>query len=393
MRHRFFIAVCLLLALFVSCGQKTDKRDTPAQQQPSASTTSALQLATDSARYFFEGVIGEKAQIYATIEFMRDTIIGSYFYGSQGKALRLDGRVQADGSVYMKEYAPPSDVRTGGGSAEERFSGEFRGTLDRAQGRIQGTWASANGKAADGKITLPFTLQATARYERIKHPTLDVRYSFPVFMQPALKALNDTLARMSKQRYDSSVISVSQMRKEMLDDNAAARAKGDTDIVRSQTIIDALSETSDIDVEYVSPSLVSFRVAASSFSGGAHGMYGCSGVTFEMKNGVPVQVRLADIFQTQNGRGYAEHLSTLVHKDLKRQGASSMDDIKPAEFTNRFATLDGVEFTVRPFGLTFYFNPYDVGSYAEGMYEVRVPWSSLKAYLKPNGIARAFVQP
>jgi hypothetical protein len=391
----FALGLLFAFTLLAGCGQKSTKRDEPTPQQQTAAPAGSLStlaiMGTDSAWYFFEGTVGEKTRICATIELSQDTLSGSYFYASQGKELRLDGRVQPNGSLWMKEYAPPSDVRRAenqaGNQTEEKFSGEFRGTLNRTQGLIQGQWTSA-----DGKTTLPFMLQATAQYERSKHPTLDVAYSFPVFARPELKALNDTLARINRQFYDSSIASVSAMRKEMLDENAKQRTQGDTTSLNGTERIEALSETSTTDVHYASPSLVSLRTLSSSYSGGAHGMYGYGGMTFEIKNGLPVRVLLSDIFQVQNGSGYAEHLSSLVRKDLKRQGASFIDDAKPAEFTRRFTQAEGVNFTVRPFGLTFYFNPYDVGSYAEGAFEVRVPWSSLKKYLKPDGIARYFAQ-
>jgi Deacetylase PdaC/Protein of unknown function (DUF3298) len=38
-------------------------------------------------------------------------------------------------------------------------------------------------------------------------------------------------------------------------------------------------------------------------------------------------------------------------------------------------------------GFTFHFSPYAVGSYAEGPYTVFVPWTELKPYLSPAGVA------
>jgi hypothetical protein len=38
-------------------------------------------------------------------------------------------------------------------------------------------------------------------------------------------------------------------------------------------------------------------------------------------------------------------------------------------------------------GLTFHFSPYDVDAYAAGPYTIFVPWSDLKPFLSPEGIA------
>ncbi|HAN87059.1 MAG TPA: hypothetical protein DCQ13_05365 [Firmicutes bacterium] len=42
-----------------------------------------------------------------------------------------------------------------------------------------------------------------------------------------------------------------------------------------------------------------------------------------------------------------------------------------------------VHLAVNPVGIDFYFAPYEVGSYADGTFHVRVTWSELKvtAYL------------
>ena len=42
-------------------------------------------------------------------------------------------------------------------------------------------------------------------------------------------------------------------------------------------------------------------------------------------------------------------------------------------------------FTFSPAGVEFHFAPYHVGSYAEGMYYVLVPYSVLKPVLRPGG--------
>lgn len=38
-------------------------------------------------------------------------------------------------------------------------------------------------------------------------------------------------------------------------------------------------------------------------------------------------------------------------------------------------------------GLTFHFSPYAVDAYAAGPYTVFVPWTALKPFLSPEGIA------
>ena len=44
----------------------------------------------------------------------------------------------------------------------------------------------------------------------------------------------------------------------------------------------------------------------------------------------------------------------------------------------------GRAFTVCPAGLWLYYDPYEVGSYAEGTYVVWIPWDRLEAVRRPG---------
>jgi hypothetical protein len=51
----------------------------------------------------------------------------------------------------------------------------------------------------------------------------------------------------------------------------------------------------------------------------------------------------------------------------------------------------GDEFVIKPDRLTYIFSPYEMGSYAEGSYEIDVPYAPISAKLDPNGPLKEFL--
>jgi hypothetical protein len=92
-------------------------------------------------------------------------------------------------------------------------------------------------------------------------------------------------------------------------------------------------------------------------------------------------------------------LATAIRASLaeqkKQRGADNIDPNTDTELANvqpdllkmGAVTLARSTDPARSAGLNFHFSPYAVGSYAEGPYDVFVPWESFKDELSPDGIA------
>jgi hypothetical protein len=128
--------------------------------------------------------------------------------------------------------------------------------------------------------------------------------------------------------------------------------------------------------------IVSLDESYYEYTGGSHGHNGTWTLNFVRENGQVREFQLAELFKP--GTGWEQRLSDACVADLKRQEASSVVDGK---ITNFVAAALG-SFNVSPAGVLIHFEPYDLGGFPEGSYEVLVSWESLRLWLRPYGPAR-----
>jgi hypothetical protein len=125
------------------------------------------------------------------------------------------------------------------------------------------------------------------------------------------------------------------------------------------------------------PNLISLYFTTDTFSGGAHGMTTFEPYTFAMVEGKPQRIFSKDIF-TGN---YQSVLSVEVLGQLMKDArAAWVDDGSVRELTPDL--ID--QFVVTPSGVTYLFQPYVMGPYAVGTFQVKVPAPNLQGILKRN---------
>lgn len=112
--------------------------------------------------------------------------------------------------------------------------------------------------------------------------------------------------------------------------------------------------------------LLCYIITRSSYTGGAHGIYGTQCYTYSLAGGY--EITTADLFtETQLIR-----LDQLIRGKIRQQFEARDDAELEAKgfFPEYIGTTEN--FLVTPEGITFYYNPYDIGCYALGAVEVTV---------------------
>lgn len=133
-------------------------------------------------------------------------------------------------------------------------------------------------------------------------------------------------------------------------------------------------------VSMTTPNLISLYFIVSTYEGGAHPMYVFDPYTFAMVNGKPVQVHAKDLFQPSVQ--FVDVVSSLVMSKLAQDPRAEW--VKDG--TVKALTPGQVDsFVVTPTTLTYLFNPYDMGPYAVGSFQIKVPFSELSSDLNPQG--------
>lgn len=101
-----------------------------------------------------------------------------------------------------------------------------------------------------------------------------------------------------------------------------------------------------------------------SYLGGAHGMYGTECHTYSLADGY--EYELADLFSEEE----QQNLAAAIHAKLCEEYEAADDEaLSEAGFFPEYIAATE-NFILTPEGMTFHFNPYEIGCYALGSIEV-----------------------
>ena len=111
-------------------------------------------------------------------------------------------------------------------------------------------------------------------------------------------------------------------------------------------------------------SLLGYVITRASYTGGAHGMYGTECHTYSLRDGF--ELSLADLFS----QAALQRLDGMIREKIAAQyHASTDDELSEAGFFPEYIAPTE-NFLISESGITFYYNPYDIGCYALGAVEV-----------------------
>lgn len=111
-------------------------------------------------------------------------------------------------------------------------------------------------------------------------------------------------------------------------------------------------------------SLIGYVITRAGYTGGAHGMYGTECHTYSLRDGF--ELSLADLFS----EAALQRLDEVIREKIAAQyHASTDDELSEAGFFPEYIAPTE-NFLISESGITFYYNPYDIGCYALGAVEV-----------------------
>lgn len=130
-----------------------------------------------------------------------------------------------------------------------------------------------------------------------------------------------------------------------------------------------------VSVLIASDSLVSLQVDTEEFTGAAHASFATNFVNIDPTSGRPY------LLGALLRNGYESELTRLGEEDLRRQMALDESDSLSLNFGDEGFKLND-NYGFRPEGIVFYYNTYELGSYAEGPTEVLIPYELLTPLMK-----------
>ena len=119
---------------------------------------------------------------------------------------------------------------------------------------------------------------------------------------------------------------------------------------------------------------LSYMVEFYGFRGGAHGINTMTPVVFDRKTGdiVPEEAFFAD--------NYREPVAALIQAHLPEALEGDQEALQ-AVFEPDLVGPNG-NYEVTGDGVTWYYQPYDIGPYYLGVISITVPWKELKPYIR-----------
>jgi hypothetical protein len=337
-----------------------------------AASALAQPASTDNApgRSTLLGTIGQSYLVRMELERTGDQIKGRYHYERPGVVrpgggdLSLAGRIDAAGNVELIET---SDVE-----GREVRTGEFKGVLRRVTidgqpvSRLDGTWT----RTRDGR-QLPFTLESirvvfgdvslTSREERDENRALNYT------LRLQLPALGDKDSKFN--RHLAAIVNplVAGFKKDVAELRRAEQGQ------RSE--VPPSSFEVDYAIVQTTPELLSLQLSIYSFTGGAHPTAQTRSLNWNPR--LDRALVLADLFKP--GTAYGQAIADYCRRELARL------DLGDSDWLTRGTTFNDENYqrwnTTRA-GLRLTFDQYQVAAYAQGSFEVTVPWGRLKTYLR-----------
>ncbi len=287
---------------------------------------------------YFTGIISDGFPIQMELEFSDTKITGSYYYESVGVTLELYGAIE-NANIRLEEYNQQDSVA--------QLTGTFSGTLstnDTSQNeQFSGTWASAYGNA------FPFILSKFADYVdiSIRQGRIKTTNRYPYFVRPNHTVLNDYLQNTFIERQLNFF-------------------REGQNLLNSNDLTTGWALDSLVTLRYASADFVSMEESIYLYTDGAHGNIGLASHNFMIEEAGLRILELRDMFTAR--ADFLTPLNQIILADLGGQGAAWVLDATVTQLSEQ----DLQVFTVTPLGLNFLFEPYLMGPYAQGNFEVLV---------------------
>src|SRR6266446_7099324 len=377
--------ILILLPIVVVIGSVACRKQSVTQQTTNANLAVTQEKpsggeASVGERSFFRGTIAAGAnnlKIEMTLVRDGERVSGSYFYPKVGKNIELNGTIDKEGNIDLRE-------KDDSGKETGVFKGKCQAAVEPNElgmTNIAGKWSRPDGsKETTFEMTQqPIDFSAAAAHfvpKVIKEANKKSHYQIDV-VYPQIEG--DT-------RFDKFNKEV----RAMVTKNVAAFKTSETG-TESYAGAEAPAETltstldSDYEIRLATDDLIIIEFSESAYErGAAHPNSNSSVLNYDIHNGK--KLALADLFNAKSN--YLKAISDYCIKDLKQQAKKDKDSMLSDDMIQSGAAARADNFnawTITKQGLWITFDPYQVAAYAAGPQKVLIPYPALKDLIKVDG--------
>jgi len=259
---------------------------------------------------------------------------------------------------------------------KEKVTGKFIGEL--SGNEIKGKWQNADGSKSFDFVIVEENIESFSSTEyyikKTKNITEDcfteielgLEYPINSSYSDGINKIKETLLKeLLSEKY------AQQNPQNAIQTFANSFIEGDATVTDSLTTEEGtdcytITESRSITAIYNHFGTACFDYSTYEYAGGAHGVGNSSYLIYDIKTGN--EITFKDIFNTDKEK---ELLAMLT---LKIRGEDNISD-EVTHTENIYITSAGIG---------FYYNVYEIGSYAEGPTDIILTYNELKPFLKPN---------
>lgn len=364
----------LALYFFISACSNPDNKNEATNHNDNDSKK-AVTLDT----FFYKklnGTINESINITMDLVKNDSILSGSYYYNKIGKPLKLYGRLsKTSNEIELIEYNDKGDK-----------TGTFHGSFD-SNNNFMGNWTNA----ANNKIMVfalsPSTANnaASATFKHYRNENCKTRDSLLKIM----KAEDIPYYQGSCSYIDINLLTIQTENKQVSKIINAAILKdichdiGETQYNTISEYLASINNLSEDDIYQMDvtcniatndKNILSMDVSNSSYTGGAHPNSWSKIYNFDLRTGNII--KLDDLIMS----GGEEKLSTIAESIFVKEYGNEGWDFKAGDFPL------AVNFSISLGGIHFFYNSYEIGSYAMGAPDIFIPYKDIKQLIKPQSI-------
>lgn len=148
-----------------------------------------------------------------------------------------------------------------------------------------------------------------------------------------------------------------------------------SDLDDNNNDFDYVSRNNISQVSFFDDEIINFVKSTYVYSGGAHGNYGYNAEVYSLKTGEKIDY-YSNMFINNDDIKLKEVIYTALLEKYTGEDAPAFLSSDPEGL--------GFRYYVSPNGITFHWDPYEIGPYAQGSFEVTVPFAKLIEFAKPD---------
>ncbi len=381
MKQKLIISLILLLFIASSCKNKTNQKpvnesDTTATAQNSENIDEETIEFEELSEIFYRhysGKIGD-SKIQLNLSKSKENLYGTYFYNNIKQNIYLEGSIDNENNIEIHEYVEGN-----------KSTGTFTGKI--YKNKIIGTWKNES-KEFDFKLNEDYSNSIRfANYERTENYKMFGIDSFPQYtidietLYPIDKN-GKPIENISKIIFDSFYpnrdvnVSAPQIFDNYVNDliesykETCENEEDDYETIMMDQFMYQWDYSIDWTITLNDNNLLSISEQSGGYSGGAHGYYSIQLLNIDTKKGKRLSIN--DIIIEGGKEELRQIILKKIEEDGRREDLFSIEDVTVTE--NFYLDINGIGFV---------YNPYEIGPYVVGIFDIYIKFNEIKHLLKP----------